>query len=103
MTVVRKPNIKNGRPIIAGSKISVLQICEMSEDGVSPERIEMEFENISVDDVKSALAYAQKNPDEMEKLHEKRAEAKEKLLEIGEVYQLEEDDFERVDFSEDED
>ena len=92
MTVVCEPNIKSGRPIVEGSKISVLQIYEMFEDGISPERIEMEFENISVEDVTSALEYVEKNLEKMEKIQERKSEAEEELTEIGEVYERKEGD-----------
>lgn len=89
MTVTTDENIKGERPVIEGTKISVLQIKEMVVDNDVPvERVVNEFSFLSTSDVESALDYIDENPEEMEKLRKKRAEAKEELLEIGEVYKL---------------
>lgn len=90
MSVTRNPNIKNGRPIIQGSKISVLQILEMYEDDVDISRISSEFKDISLDDVVSALEYAEENSGDIQNMRDKSEEAKSKIEDIGSVYYLDE-------------
>jgi len=55
----RDPSKKNGRPIVAGTKIGVEQIHRLvRRDGIDPEEVAEAFEyRITVDDIETALAY----------------------------------------------
>ncbi|HZQ11141.1 MAG TPA: DUF433 domain-containing protein [Anaerolineae bacterium] len=64
--ITRNPNIRGGRPIIAGTGVTVRRIAVYSKMGLSPEEIVDVFGHITLAQVYAALAYYHANRDEIE-------------------------------------
>jgi uncharacterized protein (DUF433 family) len=62
----RRPEIRGGRPIIAGTGVSVHRVAGWSKRGLSPEDIAENFGHLSLAQVHAALAYYYSNRDEIE-------------------------------------
>lgn len=56
--VVIDPNVRGGKPVIRGTRITVSDILEYLAGGMSQEEILADFPDLSVDDIRAALAYA---------------------------------------------
>ncbi len=54
--IVRTPEIRGGRPRIAGTGVSVRRIAVLSSLGMSPEEIDGDFGHISLAQVHAALS-----------------------------------------------
>ena len=54
------PTICNGKPVIAGTRITVQSILEYLAAGDSPEEILTEFPKLSKEDISESLQYAAK-------------------------------------------
>jgi len=52
------PNIRSGKPVIRGMRISVYDILEMLSDGMKFNEITEDFPEITEDDIYAVLAYA---------------------------------------------
>ena len=52
------PNIRSGKPIIRGLRITVYDILEMLSDGMKFEEILDDFPELKEDDIYATLAYA---------------------------------------------
>lgn len=52
------PNIRSGKPIIRGMRITVYDILEMLSDGMSHDEILTDFPKLTEDDIMAVLAYA---------------------------------------------
>ena len=52
------PNIRSGKPVIRGMRISVYDILEMLSDGMKFDEIIEDFPEITEDDIYAVLAYA---------------------------------------------
>ena len=52
------PGICGGRPIIAGTRMRVMDVLGMLAGGATPAEIAGDFPYVSEDDVRAALAYA---------------------------------------------
>jgi len=52
------PNIRSGKPIIRGMRITVYDILEMLADGMIIEEIIEDFPELTKDDIYATLAYA---------------------------------------------
>jgi uncharacterized protein (DUF433 family) len=66
--VVIDPAILSGKPIIAGTRIPVSLILNLLAHGYGFERIVEAYPNLSDDDIRAALAYAQARMDREEVL-----------------------------------
>lgn len=55
--ISRRPEIRGGRPCIAGTGVSVRRIALLSNHGVIPEEIARRFGHLSLAQVHAALAY----------------------------------------------
>jgi uncharacterized protein (DUF433 family) len=75
MSVARDESIRGGRPLVEGSKVTVLQVVRLSESGLTAEEIVNSYAGIDdVDQVKDALEWSENHPDEMERLAEDRGD-----------------------------
>ncbi|MCI0491088.1 MAG: DUF433 domain-containing protein [Blastocatellia bacterium] len=64
--IVRSPEIRRGRPCIAGTGITVHRIAIWYKLGHSPEEIARRYGHVSMSQVYAALAYYHANRDEIE-------------------------------------
>jgi|CXWL01.1.fsa_nt_gi uncharacterized protein (DUF433 family) len=56
--VVTVAGVRSGRPIIAGTRITVAEVLEMLGAGMSEADIIEAFPNLTPQDIRAALAYA---------------------------------------------
>jgi uncharacterized protein (DUF433 family) len=64
--IVRNPEIRSGRPILAGTGVSVHSIVIRYKWGQTPEEIADQFGHLSLAQVYAALAYYHANREEIE-------------------------------------
>jgi uncharacterized protein (DUF433 family) len=64
--IVRNPEIRSGRPILAGTGVSVHSIVIRYKWGLTPEEIADQFGHLSLAQVYAALAYYHANREEIE-------------------------------------
>ena len=64
--IVRTPDVRGGRPRIAGTGVTVRRIAGWYKLGLSPEEIADEFGHLSLAAVHAALAYYHANREEIE-------------------------------------
>jgi uncharacterized protein (DUF433 family) len=62
----RDPEIRGGRPKIAGTGLTVSRIAGWYKMGMSPEEIALEYPHLTLAQVRAALAYYHVNRDEIE-------------------------------------
>jgi uncharacterized protein (DUF433 family) len=79
--IARKPNIREGRPIIAGTGVTVRRIVVWHKMGLSPEEIADNFGHIKLAQVHAALAYYYANQEEIESDLAEEDEAAQRLEE----------------------
>lgn len=58
--IVVDPNVCLGEPHIKGTERPVSLIVQLTDAGMSPDEIVVAYSELTVDDVKAALAYAGK-------------------------------------------
>lgn len=56
--IVIDPNVRGGKPVIRGTRITVSDILEYLAGGMSQEEILADFPDLSVDDIRAALVFA---------------------------------------------
>lgn len=72
--IVETPGVLGGKPRVAGSRIGVLHIVTAYEDTGSIVETAAGFTGpLTVDEARSALGWADSNPDEIERLRDERA------------------------------
>jgi uncharacterized protein (DUF433 family) len=64
--IVRTPNVRGGRPRIAGTGVTVQRIVGWYKLGLSPDEIAEEIGHLSLAQVHAALAYYHANREEIE-------------------------------------
>jgi uncharacterized protein (DUF433 family) len=64
--ISRRPDIRGGRPCIAGTGVSVRRIAQWHNMGLIPEEIVRKFGQLSLAQVHAALAYYHANRAEIE-------------------------------------
>jgi uncharacterized protein (DUF433 family) len=64
--ISRDPQHRDGKPLIAGTGITVQRIVGWYKAGLSPEEIADEYEHLSLAQVYAALAYFHANSEEIE-------------------------------------
>ena len=64
--IIRSPEIRGGRPRIAGTGVSVRRIVGWYKQGLTPEEIVDQFGHLTLAQVYAALAYYHANRDEIE-------------------------------------
>jgi uncharacterized protein (DUF433 family) len=62
----RSPEIRKGRPCIAGTGVTVRRIAEWHNLGLSPEEIAAKIEHLTLSQIHAALAYYHANRDEVD-------------------------------------
>ena len=88
-SVVHKDEIKNGRPILSGTKVGVHQIYMILRDErVAVEDVAKGFPKLSEEDVEFALTYYSNHPNEMAKIGRKKRKIREELEKEGEVVDI---------------
>jgi len=64
--ITASPNIRHGRPRIAGTGVTVQRIVTLYKTGLSPEEIADEFGHLSLAQVYAGLAYYHANREQIE-------------------------------------
>jgi uncharacterized protein (DUF433 family) len=64
--IERRSGFRGGRPMVAGTSVSVQRIAGWYKLGLSPEEIAENFGHLSLAQVHAALAYYHSNRDEIE-------------------------------------
>ena len=64
--ISRQPDIRGGRPCIAGTAVSVRRIAQWHNMGLIPEEIVRKFGHLSLAQVHAALAYYHANQAEID-------------------------------------
>lgn len=64
--ISRSPEIRGGRPRIAGTGVTVQRIVELFKLGLNPDEIASEFGHLSYAQVYAALAYYHANREEID-------------------------------------
>lgn len=64
--IVRTPDLRGGRPRIAGTGVTVQRIVGWYKLGLSPEEIAEEFGHLTLAQVHAALAYYHANREEID-------------------------------------
>jgi uncharacterized protein (DUF433 family) len=64
--ISRRPDIRGGRPCIAGTSVSVRRIAQWYNMGLIPEEISRKFGHLSLAQVHAALAYYHANQAEID-------------------------------------
>lgn len=64
--IVRTPEVRGGRPRIAGTGVTVRRIVSWYKLGLSPEEIAIQIPHLTLAQVYAALAYYHANRDEIE-------------------------------------
>ncbi len=77
--IARSPDIRGGRPRIAGTGVTVRRIVGWYKMGLSPEEIAEEIGHLTLAQVYAALAYYHANRDEIEQDMAQEDEAAEQL------------------------
>ncbi|OGO48265.1 MAG: hypothetical protein A2W37_14495 [Chloroflexi bacterium RBG_16_63_12] len=77
--ITRSPDIRGGRPRIAGTGVTVRRIVGWYKMGLSPEEIAEEIGHLTLAQVYAALAYYHANRDEIEQDMAQEDEAAEQL------------------------
>lgn len=63
--IVSDEDVLGGAPRLDGTRIGVLHIYRQYQDGVSPESIASNHDDVSVADVHAALAFVFDNPEQL--------------------------------------
>ena len=77
--ISRRPEIRGGRPCIAGTGVSVRRIAQWHNMGMIPEEIVRKFGHLSLAQVHAALAYYHANQAEIDADLEAEAQETEAL------------------------
>ena len=56
--IVRDPEVRFGKPVIKGTRISVADILEFLAAGDAPSDILTEFPQLNIDDIRACLSFA---------------------------------------------
>jgi uncharacterized protein (DUF433 family) len=65
--ISRDPNLRGGRPCIAGTGVSVMRVAGWYKQGLSPEEIADQYGHLSLAQVHAAIAYYHANFEEIER------------------------------------
>lgn len=80
-TIVTDEGVLDGDPRLNGTRIGVIHIYRRYENGETPEEIAASYNDVSVADVHTALAYAFDNPDKLRAIEERNRETIERIRE----------------------
>lgn len=85
--IVRTPEVRGGRPRIAGTGVTVRRIVGWYKLGLSPEEIVVEIPHLTLAQVHAALAYYHANREEIEQdIAEEEAVAEQLEQQHGKSY-----------------
>lgn len=70
-TIVTDDDVLGGDPRLDGTRIGVVPVYRRYESGETPEEIAASYDDVSVADVHSALAYAFDNPETLRAIAER--------------------------------
>ena len=56
--IVINPEVRSGKPIIRGTRITVTDILEYLAGGMSVEEILLDFPDLNLEDIRAVLAFA---------------------------------------------
>lgn len=56
--IIIDPEIRSGKPVIRGTRITVVDILEYMAGGMSTEEILQDFPHLTADDIRAVLAFA---------------------------------------------
>ena len=56
--IIIDPEIRSGKPVIRGTRITVVDILEYMAGGMSMEEILEDFPHLTADDIRAVLAFA---------------------------------------------
>jgi uncharacterized protein (DUF433 family) len=79
--ISRRPEVRGGRPCIAGTGVSVRRIAQWHNMGLIPEEIVRKFGHLSLAQIHAALAYYHANQAEIDRDLESEARETEALEE----------------------
>lgn len=72
--ITQDPDVMVGKPVIKGTRLTVQHILNLLADGVTVEEIMVEYEGITIDDIRACLLYASESV-EHSKIGSLKAEA----------------------------
>ncbi|MBI3948505.1 MAG: DUF433 domain-containing protein [Armatimonadetes bacterium] len=64
--IARQPGIRRGRPILAGTSVSVNRIVRWHKQGIAPEEIGRRIGHVSIAQIYAALTYYHANREAVE-------------------------------------
>lgn len=64
--ITRNPRIRDGRPIIAGTGVTVMRIAGWAQQGLTPDQIAEEIPHLTLAQVHAALAHYYANRSEID-------------------------------------
>ncbi len=53
-----EPDVRSGKPLIRGTRITVVDVLEYLAGGMSPKEILADFPDLTADDIRASLAFA---------------------------------------------
>ncbi len=78
--IERSPEIRKGRPCIAGTGVTVRRIAQWNSLGLTPEEIAAKIEHLTLAQIHAALAYYHANREEIDNDLAAEASAVEQIL-----------------------
>lgn len=64
--IIQTPEVRAGRPRVAGTGVTVSRIVTLYKEGLNPEEIVEEFGHLNLAHIHAALAYYHANRDEID-------------------------------------
>jgi uncharacterized protein (DUF433 family) len=84
--ITRHANIRFGRACIEGSRLAVMDIAALADQGLIPEEILIEYPGVTLEQIEHALAYYRAHPEETEAEFEEQERAFEEMDRKWEEY-----------------
>jgi uncharacterized protein (DUF433 family) len=84
--ITRHANIPFGRACIAGSRFAVMDIAALADQGLAPEEILVAYPDVTLEQIKHALAYYRAHPEEIEAEFEQQEHAFQEMERKWEKY-----------------
>lgn len=64
--VVKNPEIRGGKAVIAGTRIPVWLLVANTQDGISPDEIDAAYPELTLAQIHDALSYYYDHPEEID-------------------------------------
>ncbi len=77
--ISRHANIRFGKACIAGTRLAVMDIAALHDQGLTPEEILVQYPDVTLEQIEHALAYYQARPEEIEAEFERQDRAFEEM------------------------